>query len=323
MKKQYHIDAISMAFVALVMFCWANLFGQNPTLPTGFAQTILADSLNPTAMSFDHHGNLYLAQKDGRVLLLNEAGELLPDPVISLSLDDYNERGLAGIALHPDFDNQPWLYLYYSVRDSNFNRISRVRINGNLAVPGSEQVLFNCDKLTSGIHNGGAMAFGLDGNLYIGTGDGGKSSNSQSLDITLGKILRLREDGSIPTNNPFYNTLSGKARAIFAYGLRNPFGMSIQPGSGRIFVSEVGQGAFEEINEIMPGRNYGWSQIEGPIAAQIPPPNYQDPFFAYAHAEGCAIVGAAFYNPVNASFPAGYVDKFFFADYCNGIVRNA
>lgn len=321
MRIRCNLDTISLVCVALAMLGQTIVFAQTPTLPTGFAQTVLADSLNPTAMAFDHHGNLYLAQKDGRVLLLNEAGELLPDPVISLELDDYNERGLAGIALHPDFDNQPWLYLYYSVRDSNFNRISRVRINGNLAVPGSEEVLFECDILNAGIHNGGAMAFGQDGNLYIGTGDGGKSSNSQSLDVTLGKILRLRDDGSIPSNNPFYGSLSGKSRAIFAYGLRNPFGMSIQPGSGRIFVSEVGQGAFEEINEIIPGRNYGWSQIEGPIAGQSPPTDYKDPFFAYPHAEGCAIVGAAFYNPLNASFPVSYVDKFFFADYCNGIIR--
>ncbi|MFN0033828.1 MAG: PQQ-dependent sugar dehydrogenase [Saprospiraceae bacterium] len=323
MKKNLLLPAPSLLHFTffILNFAVSTASAQTPALPTGFAQTILADSLNPTAMAFDHHGNLYLAQKDGRVLLLTEGGELLPDPVLTLAVDDFNERGLAGIALHPDFDNQPWLYLYYTVRDSNLNRVSRVRINGNLAVPGSEQQLFNCDKLTSGIHNGGAMAFGLDGKLYVGTGDGGKSSNAQNTSITLGKILRLNDDGSIPNDNPFYLFSSGSARAIFAYGVRNPFGMSIQPGTGRVFVSDVGQGAFEEVNEIFAGRNYGWSQVEGPIANQTPPPNYQDPFFAYAHAEGCAIVGAAFYNPENTTFPTDYVGKFFFADYCNGIVR--
>lgn len=321
MKKHYHLETICLVLVALGLLNPAGSAAQNPTLPPGFAQQILADSLNPTAMAFDHHGNLYLAQKDGRVFLLNETGEFLSDPVLSLELDDFNERGLAGIALHPDFDTEPWIYLYYAVRDSNFNRISRLRINGNHAVPGSEQILFECDKLSSGIHNGGAIAFGLDGKLYVGTGDGGNSSNSQSLSSSLGKVLRLNADGSIPDDNPFYNTLSGKARAIYAYGLRNPFNMSIQPGSGRIFVNDVGQGAFEEINEIMPGRNYGWSQIEGPIAAQTPPPDYQDPFFAYPHAAGCAIVGAAFYNPDMTTFPADYAEKYFFSDYCNGIVQ--
>ncbi|MDX1911124.1 MAG: PQQ-dependent sugar dehydrogenase [Saprospiraceae bacterium] len=290
-------------------------------MPAGFVQLPVADSLNPTAMAFDHHGNLFLAQKDGRVLLVNDAGMLLPDPVLALSVDDYNERGLSGIALHPDLDQEPWLYLFYTVRDSNYNRISRFRLNGNVVVPGSEQVLFNCDPLNGAIHNAGAMAFGADGKLYIGTGDGGKSSNSQNQNSTLGKILRLNADGSIPTENPFYNTFSGKARAIYALGLRNPFSMSIQPGSGRIFVSEVGQGGFEEINEIMPGRNYGWNLIEGPIGNQNPPQNYQDPFFSYPHAEGCAIVGAAFYNPSTVSFPAAYLEKFFFADYCSGVVR--
>jgi glucose/arabinose dehydrogenase len=308
-----------LSLVAVMLWGFATM-AQTPVLPTGFAQLPLADSLNPTAMAFDHHGNLFLAQKDGRVLFLNSEGVLQADPVISLPVDDYNERGLSGIALHPDLDHQPWLYLFYTVRDSGFNRISRFLLNGNVVVPGSEEILFNGDALTGTIHNAGAMAFGADGQLYIGTGDGGKSSNSQNLNNTLGKILRLNADGSIPTANPFYNTLSGNARAIFASGLRNPFSMSIQPGSGRIFVSDVGQGGFEEINEIMPGRNYGWNLIEGPIGAQNPPPNYQDPFYAYPHSAGCAIVGAAFYHPEIATFPSNYLDKFFYADYCNGMV---
>jgi glucose/arabinose dehydrogenase len=298
-----------------------TLAAQNPTLPGGFAQTIRADSLNPTAMVFDHHGNLYLSQKDGRVLLLPHDGNLLPDPVLQIPVDDFNERGMAGIALHPDFDQQPWLYVFYTVRDSNYNRVSRFLLNGNVAVPGSEQIIFEFDKLNSGIHNGGSLLFGKDGKLYIGTGDGGKSSNSQLLSVTLGKILRLNDDGSIPADNPFYLELTGKNRALYAYGLRNPFSMAMQPGSGAIFVSEVGQGAFEEVNEIRPHKNYGWSQIEGPVSTQTIPPDYQDPFFAYPHANGCAIVGAAIYEPEAISFPAAYVGKYFFADYCSGVVK--
>ncbi len=308
-------------FTALLLLFTIKTNAQSPTLPTGFAQSLMADSLNPTAMAFDHHGNLFLAQKDGRILWLGEDGELAPDPVLTIQVDDFNERGLAGIALHPDWDNQPWLYAYYTVRDSNFNRLSRFLVNGNLAVPGSEEVLFEFDKLNSGIHNGGSMQFGSDGKLYIGAGDGGKSSNAQSLAVTLGKVIRLNPDGSIPSDNPFYLELNGKNRAIYAYGLRNPFSMAIDPGAGRIFVSEVGQGAYEEVNEILPHRNYGWNQVEGPIGAQNPPLDYQDPFFAYPHAQGCAIVGAAIYAPDEAAFPANYHGKYFFADYCRGVVK--
>ncbi len=308
-------------FIAILLLFSINANAQNPSLPNGFAQSLIADSLNPTAMAFDHHGNLFLAQKDGRILWLGEDGDLSPDPVLTIPVDDFNERGLAGIALHPDWDNQPWLYAYYTVRDSNFNRLSRFMINGNLAVPGSEEVLFEFDKLNSGIHNGGSLQFGNDGKLYIGTGDGGKSSNAQSLALTLGKVIRLNPDGSIPSDNPFYLELNGKNRAVYAYGLRNPFSMAIEPGTGRIFVSEVGQGNYEEVNEILPHLNYGWSQVEGPNGAQNPPLNYQDPLFAYPHAQGCAIVGAAIYAPDQVSFPVNYVGKYFFADYCRGVVK--
>lgn len=290
-------------------------------LPAGFAEVAVAEGLNPTAMALAPDGRLFLAQKDGRVLILHGDGELHEDPFIVLEVDDFNERGLAGIALHPNFDQEPWVYLYYTARGRERNRITRVLANGDFAVPGSEQVLLELDLMSGNIHNGGALAFGPDDNLYIGVGDGAAPASAQNKNTLLGKILRLGPSGIIPADNPFYNELSGNLRAIYAYGVRNPFSMSCDPLSGQIFFCDVGNGAWEEVNDLLPGKNYGWSLIEGPSAGQPIPSDYQEPLFAYPHAQGCAVVGAAFGFSAHPAIPAEFQGKFFFADYCAGWIR--
>ena len=288
------------------------------TLPSGFAQTLVAEGLNPTCMALAPDGRIFLAQKDGRVLIYHTVeNQLHAQPFVTLSTDAFNERGLNGIALHPDFEMQPWVYLYYTLPGEQRNRISRVRANGDFAVPGSEQVLLDLDLLTGSIHNAGAMVFGTDGKLYIGTGDGAKSANAQSLATTLGKILRINPDGSIPPGNPFYNQLTGNNRAIYAYGMRNPFSMSSDPVSGKIYFCDVGAEAWEEVNELRPGANYGWKTYQGSSGN----PDFQDPLYAYQHTEGCAIVGAAFAFQGNPLVPPVFQGKFLFADYCRGWIR--
>jgi len=288
-------------------------------LPPGFAEIALAEGLNPTAMALAPHGSIFLAQKDGRVLLLHD-DELHDEPFLTLVVDDFNERGLAGIAVHPNFEHEPWVYLYYTVPGGTHNRVSRVLANGDFAVPGSEQVLLELDPMNGAIHNGGALVFGPDGCLYIGSGDGAVPANAQNLNSLLGKILRLNPDGSIPGTNPYFHQVSGNKRAIFALGVRNPFSMACDPASGKIFFCDVGFGSWEEVNELLPGKNYGWNLIEGPLNGQTPPSDYQDPFFAYPHGPGlgCAVVGAAFGLGNQPGIPQIYQGKFFFADYCAG-----
>ncbi len=293
---------------------------QASTLPAGFAELLVAQNLDPTAMALAPDGRLFITEKNGKVRIV-ENGQLLPDPFIIIDVDNYNERGLSGIAFDPDFANNNFLYLYYTVKGENHNRISRFIANGDYAVPGSETVLLNIDQLSGTIHNAGSMAFGPDGKLFISCGNGANDAASQSLSSLLGKVLRINSDGSIPDDNPFYNETFGNYRAIYALGFRNSFSMTIQPVTGRIFASEVGGNAWEEVNEILPGRNYGWSIIEGPINGQTPPANYKEPLFAYTHNDGCAAVGAAFYNPGEVLFPSNYVGKFFFADYCKGYIK--
>ncbi len=154
-------------------------------------------------------------------------------------------------------------------------------------------------------------------------GDNATGSNAQSMSTPFGKMLRFNDDGTIPTDNPFYGTTTGVNRSIWALGLRNPFTFGFQPGTGRMFINDVGQGTWEEINDGAAGANYGWPAEEGSGGA----PTYVDPIFAYGHSNnptlvvGQSIVGSAFYNPGTVLYPAEYVGNYFFADYVQGWVK--
>src|SRR5437764_1117322 len=130
-------------------------------------------------------------------------------------------------------------------------------------------------------------------------------------------MLRINRDGSIPPDNPFYNTATGSNRAIWALGLRNPFTFAFQPGTGRMFINDVGESTYEEINDGIAGSNYGWPITEGPTSN----PAFRGPIYFYGHGAGCAIVGATFYNPPVPQFPSSYTGKYFFADLCSGWIR--
>src|SRR5204863_8992952 len=180
-------------------------------------------------------------------------------------------RGLLGIALDPNFATNNFLYVYYPVPGSPaHNRISRFTANGDVALAGSEFVLVDLDNLSSAInHNGGAIHFGPDGKLYVGVGENANAANSQTLSNRLGKLLRINADGSISADNPFFGTATGANRAIWALGLRNLYTFAFQPGTGRMFINDVGEQTFEEINDGIAGSNYGWSICEGACS----PPN--------------------------------------------------
>src|SRR5262249_17011694 len=169
-------------------------------------------------------------------------------------------------------------------------------------------------------HNGGAIHFGLDGNLYVAVGDNANGSNAQSLSTRLGKVLRISSSGGIPTDNPFFNQTTGDNRAIWALGLRNPFTFSFQPGIGRMFINDVGENTWEEIDDGIAGSNYGWPTCEG--FCNPPNASFRDPIFEYAHdGSTCAITGGAFYNPQIVQFPTQYVGNYFFADFCAGWIH--
>ena len=203
------------------------------------------------------------------------------------------------------------------------HRVSRFTAKGDAAAPGSEVILLKGDnqtKLGGGVptgHQGGAIHFGKDGKLYVAIGDQTAGLPAQKLDTFQGKLLRINPDGSIPEDNPFFKTATGKYRAVWALGLRNPFTFAVQPGKGRIFINDVGEARWEEINEGVAGANYGWPHVEGPGVN----PRFQQSLHAYDRGVGRSIAGGTFYNPPVQQFPKDYVGKYFFADFMDGWIR--
>ena len=293
------------------------------TLPSGFAETPVASGLTaPTAMAFAPDGRLFVCEQTGRLRVIKN-GSLLATAFLTLTVDSNGERGLLGVAFDPNFAANHFVYVYYTATTpAVHNRVSRFTANGDLAVPGSELPILDLNNLSSATnHNGGALHFGPDGKLFIGVGENANGANSQTLNNLLGKILRINSDGSIPTDNPFFNTASDINRVIWAMGLRNPYTFAFQPGTGVMFINDVGENSREEINLGQAGANYGWPTCEGTCSNSA----FVNPIFTYAHGNssttGCAIVGGAFYNPTVNQFPSGYLGTYFFADLCSGWVR--
>ena len=316
-------DLRSAAFIRgliLLLICaWAV---NAASLPPGFTETSISGLSNPTAIEIAPDGRIFVCQQGGSLRVIKN-GVLLSTPFLTVSVDANGERGLLGIAFDPNFANNNFLYVYYTVPSTpRHNRVSRFTANGDVVVPGSEQIILELDNLSSATnHNGGAIHFGPDGKLYVAVGENANGSNAQTLSNRLGKVLRINSDGSSPADNPFFNTATGDNRSIWALGLRNPFTFAFQPGTGRLFINDVGEVTWEEINEGLAGSNYGWNLSEGPTSN----PQFRSPLFSYLHGfsatTGCAIAGGAFYNPATVQFPQSFVGKYFFADLCTGWIR--
>jgi glucose/arabinose dehydrogenase len=283
-------------------------------------------------MAFAPDGRLFVSQQGGQLRVFKN-GALLATPFVSLTVDSNGERGLLGVAFDPNFATNHFVYVYYTATTPQVhNRVSRFTAsvaNPDVAQAGSEVTLLDLTNLGgSTSHNGGAIHFGPDGKLYIAVGENENAANSQTIGNLLGKILRINSDGTFPADNPttfpgIAGSPTGINRAIWSVGLRNPFTFNFNPVSGRMFINDVGRDTWEEINDGISGSNYGWSICEG---ACLPPnANFRDPLFQYVHASdattGCAITGGAFYNPSTVNFPADYVGKYFYSDFCTGWIR--
>jgi glucose/arabinose dehydrogenase len=310
---------MKLLIVWMASLCFAfELCAQ--TFPSNFSREQVGGTItNPTVMTFAPDGRIFVAQQSGALLVIKN-GTQLTTPFVTLTVNSFGERGLIGIALDPDFAINNFIYLYYTINTAPLkNRISRFTANGDVALAGSEQPILELDNLSTATnHNGGALAFGLDGKLYVAVGDNANTSFPQNLDTYHGKILRINKDGSAPSDNPFFSRASEQGKRIWAYGLRNPYTFSIQPSTGKILVNDVGQNAWEEINDAsVGGRNFGWPTTEGPTTN----PSFTSPLYAYNHSTGtptgCAITGGTYFSPANTNYPPTYLGKFFFQDYCN------
>ncbi|MBM2819124.1 MAG: carbohydrate-binding protein [Nitrosarchaeum sp.] len=296
-------------------------------IPGEFFDSVFENNLDsPTAMEFAPDGRLFVTQQGGTVKVIKN-GVLLPTPFLSILVDDNGERGLNGIAFDPDFATNGFVYVYYTTKDEptptspDHNRVSRFIANftnPDIALPGNGTQILNLGNLTSDpYHNGGALHFGSDGKLYVAVGDNHESDQSQLLTSQLGKILRINSDGSIPSDNPFFNT-PGAKQEIWALGFRNPFTFAFSPGTSKMYVNDVGQDDWEEVNNGTKGKNYGWPTCEGlcvPANATL-----TNPIYTYNHGtSGAAITGGVFYK--SNVFPPGYYDSYFFGDYVKGFIK--
>jgi glucose/arabinose dehydrogenase len=290
------------------------------TVPSGFTDSAYGATISSgTAMDFAPDGRLFVLQQSGQLRVIDSAGQLLATPALSLTVNSTGERGLLGIAFDPDFESNQYIYLYYTATTpAVHNRVSRFTLNGNGVVAGSETVLIDLPNLSATNHNGGAIHFGTDGKLYIAVGENAVGSNSQTLSNTLGKILRINADGSIPEDNLFYSSTMGINRSIWALGLRNPFTFAVQPGTGKLAINDVGQGSWEEVNIGAPGANYGWDATEGDFN-QASFPNFTRPRYSYDRNQGQYVAGGDFYNPsVSSPYPLSLVGRYFFQDGGSG-----
>jgi len=332
-------------------------------LPAGFTDTVVAAVPSPTALAAIPDGRKLVTDQTGKLRVIKQ-GVLLAAPAIDVTYKvcSNSERGLLGVAVDPHFTTNHFVYLYYTFKKYGtcgtlsaqvpVNRVSRFVMSGDSLLPFSERVLIDGIVNFGGNHNGGYVGFGHDGMLYASVGDGGCDYTGESgcaadnvtalrVNSLLGKVLRITPSGGIPADNPF--TGAGSARCntgptarwtvcqeIYARGFRNPFRMAFDPNSAgtRLFVNDVGQGTWEEIDQAASGANYGWNLREGHCATGsttdcgAPPAGLVNPIFDYVHANGCGtITGGAFVpTDVSNAWGAKYKSGYFYADYlCNKI----
>ena len=306
-------------FIPIVFLLYSLSFSVSAaTLPSGFIETTVASGIaSPTAMAIAPDGRIFVCSQTGALRVIKN-GALLATPFVTLSVDSVGERGLLGVAFDPYFTLTHYIYLYYTVPGTPaHNRVVRFTANGDVVLAGSRVILLELNSLSTATnHNGGALHFGPDGNLYIAVGDNAEGSNSQNLSNLLGKILRLNSDGTIPSDNPFVQSTTAR-HEIWALGLRNPFTFAFRGTTNLMYVNDVGESTWEEIDLGQAGANYGWPATEGPTTN----PAYKSPIYYYGHSDGCAITGGAFYSPSTPNFPSSYVGKYFFGDYCSGFIR--
>lgn len=274
-----------------------------------------------------------LEQFNARIWILDREGNRLPEPFLDLpAVGTQNEQGLLGLAFHPDYQNNGYFFVNYT-RTNGDTRVSRFQVSANdpnVADPGSEVVLFEVDQPYAN-HNGGCLKFGPDGYLYIGLGDGGSggdpNANGQNTSVRLGKLLRIDVDNgnpyAVPADNPFVNQ-AGYLPEIWALGMRNPWRFSFDRMTGDLWIGDVGQNNWEEV-DFQPagstgGENYGWRCYEGNHPFNTSGcgsmSDYVFPVAEYANAgSDCSVTGGFVYRGLNYPNLFGH---YLYTDYCSG-----
>ncbi|MDO8572261.1 MAG: PQQ-dependent sugar dehydrogenase, partial [bacterium] len=350
-------------FIILVHIAFFTPFSnvtEAAILEPGFEVELIASGFTlPTAMTFAPDGRIFVAEKGGAVQVVKN-GALLPTPAITLTdINTFGDRGLIGMAVDPNFAANGYLYLSYTYENSpgsNFSgpktgRVVRVTVIGDTASESSKIVLVgtiggspalpSCEDYPSGSdcipsdsmsHSAGGLRFGPDDKLYATFGDGSafdtvdsRALRAQNLNSLGGKMIRINADGTAPLDNPFY---SGDPNAniskVYVLGLRNAFRFNFEPGTGSLFLGDVGWSDWEEVNLVTPGANFGWPCHEGMNTTTYnctASSSVTNPLYVYGHdSNGAGSITAGSF-PSNGAYPAQYNNSFFFGDYAQNWIK--
>lgn len=324
---------ISLLGISIISFMQPALAAEPPVI-TLKVQKISGGLIAPTALAFPSAGEIWVTEQTGKVRSIKN-GKLSDAAILDVSSKmirvnkGYEERGLLGIALHPQFKSNKKFYVYYSAPSPGFDHKGVVAefILGASGVAdlASEKIILATNE-PEGNHNGGCVQFGKDGYLYISYGDGGgqgdkhgEAGNGQNMNTWLGKILRVDVNTTapyqVPADNPFVGQPNIKPE-IFAYGFRNPYRFSFDKASGQLFAGEVGQDLWEEVDIVKKGGNYGWRIAEGTHcynpATGCDVKGIIMPIVEYPHREGVSVTGGYVYNGKTIPVLKG---KYVYADW--------
>lgn len=350
-----------LVIIFVVLFATFTVFAQEDEgPPTSIGLELVAEGMTSPidlAQPADDSGRLLVADQVGTIHVIDSSGQLLEEPFLDIQdrivdiSEQYDERGLLGLALHPDFANNGRFFVYYSAplsddapddwnHTSILSEFTVSADNSNQADVSSERVLMTVDQPQLN-HNGGDIAFGPDGYLYVPLGDGGAADdvavghteglgNGQDLSKLLGKILRIDVDSGdpydIPQDNPFLDNENAPDE-IWAYGFRNPWRLSFDDEYG-LFVADLGQNVWEEVHIVNAGENYGWNIMEGTHCFNPDEPDHNpleceetgangeelvEPIIEYNHQVGISIIGGYVYR--GEAMPEGLQGTYVFADW--------
>ncbi len=342
----------ALVLLSVLMICSAALLAQpvhaaedegTIVLPSGFVAAGIAGLTLPTDMAFLPDGKLLVLEKGagngpdgvGAVRLVTD-GQVRPEPVMTLATNPYGDSGLLGLAIDPSFSSNGFIYVWHATGSGSLgwngetkNRLSRFTVDraSYTVDPATERIVLDAVPWAL-MHNGGGLAFDADGLLYLAVGDATNVDAPQTPGSPGGKLLRFRPTPNgytVPADNPFVGE-EDALDEVFALGLRNPFRIAHRDSDNGIYVADVGNAVWEEVNLAAPRANYGWPEREGPCPLDEYQPcapaaaRFTDPRLYYAHApeQGGSITGLDFYT--GGEFPAPYQDQLFFADFDLGTI---
>jgi glucose/arabinose dehydrogenase len=340
-RRSFFPTTLSLIFAVAASGCGSQFDNETPDPPEGTEPVALEEValglIFPLYLTApDGDPRLFIVEKGGTIRIVKDDAPL-PNPFLDISgqVSTGGEQGLLGLAFHPQYATNGRFVVHYTDAAGD-TRVSGFRVSGDpdVADAASEVSILDADQPFPN-HNGGQVLFGPDGHLYIMLGDGGSADDpegrGQSLVDLLGSILRIDPlDGggyTVPSDNPFVST-AGARPEIWSYGLRNPWRVAFDPASDDLYIADVGQGRWEEVNVSTSadgggrGLNFGWNIMEGPECfedASCDQNGLELPVLSYGHGAGCSITGGFVYR--GAAIPA-LQGHYFYSDYCQGWVRS-